>query len=164
MLADFIGALTFLTILPVRRKEQNDQPGRIFAFFPLVGALIGVTVYLIASVQFLPRDLVAFLALLGWVSLTGGLHLDGFADACDGLLATVTHERRLEIMKEPRAGAWAVAGLVLLLLGKWIALRGLLPIMLILPPILGRIEPESGRLPSQSTPCLPAAACQTTKR
>ena len=41
-------------------------------------------------------------------------------------------------MKDPRAGVWAVAGLVLLLLGKWLALRALPPELLILPPLLGR--------------------------
>jgi adenosylcobinamide-GDP ribazoletransferase len=138
MLADFFGALTFLTILPVPWNGSSDQPGRIFTFFPLVGTLIGCFVYLMASVRFLPPDVVTFLVLVGWVSLTGGLHLDGFADACDGLFATAGPERRLEIMKDPRAGSWAVAGLVLLLLGKWITLRGLLPIQVILPPILGR--------------------------
>ncbi len=138
MVADFMDALTFLTILPVPWKGSSSQPGRIFAFFPLVGALIGIIVYLIASIPFLPRDLVSFLALLGWASLTGGLHLDGFADACDGLLTTGPPERRLEIMKDPRAGSWAVVSLVLLLLGKWVALRGLLPNLAILPPILGR--------------------------
>src|SRR5438094_4194609 len=99
MVADFMSTLTFLTILSVPWKAPKDRLGRIFGFFPLVGALIGGIVYFIASIQFLPRDLVAFLALLAWVSLTGGLHLDGFADACDGLLATVTPDRRLAIMK-----------------------------------------------------------------
>ncbi len=138
MVADFLGALTFLTTLPVPWWGSSDQPRRIFAFFPLIGALIGLVVSLIASIPFLPHDLVSFLALTAWVGLTGGLHLDGFADSCDGLLATVTPERRLEIMKDPRAGSWAVTGLVLLLLGKWMALRALPPTLVILPPILGR--------------------------
>src|SRR5258708_20357268 len=95
-------------------------------------------VAIVTSIRVLPGDLIAFLALFTWVALTGGLHLDGLADSCDGLLATVTPERRLEIMKDPRAGSWAVAGIALLLLGKWIALRDVQPALLILPPVLGR--------------------------
>ena len=137
MLASLIEAFAFLTILPVGRVTSG-QPGRSFAFYPIVGLVIGASVALVASIRFLPPDLTTFVALLIWVVLTGGLHLDGFADSCDGLLATVTPERRLEIMKDPRTGSWAVVGLVLLLLGKWIALRSVPPLWLILPPIMGR--------------------------
>src|SRR5258706_11447820 len=116
MLQDLIGALTFLTTLPVGRiaPPKSTAPGRIFTFFPAVGLLIGVIVYAVASIRFLPADLVAFLTLAAWVILTGALHLDGFADCCDGLLATLSVERRLEIMKDPRTGAYAVVGVVLL--------------------------------------------------
>ncbi|MBE0697300.1 MAG: adenosylcobinamide-GDP ribazoletransferase, partial [Anaerolineaceae bacterium] len=51
-------------------------------------------------------------------ALTGGLHLDGLADCCDGLLAAVTPERRLEIMRDPRLGTFGGAGLILFLLLK----------------------------------------------
>ncbi|MEP7289276.1 MAG: adenosylcobinamide-GDP ribazoletransferase [Chloroflexota bacterium] len=137
LIEPLIDAFAFLTILPVGRISSG-HPGRSFAFYPIVGLVIGVSVALAASIRFLPPDLTAFVALLIWVVLTGGLHLDGFADSCDGLLATVAPERRLEIMKDPRTGSWAVVGLVLLLLGKWIALRSVPPLLLILPPIMGR--------------------------
>ncbi len=141
MIADFITALTFLTILPAPRQAAATTPGRAFSFFPLVGLIVGAIVALAASIRFLPvlpGDLVAFVTLLVWVALTGGLHLDGFADSCDGLLATVPPERRLEIMKDPRAGSWAVIGVVVLLLGKWVALRTLAPLLLLVPPVAGR--------------------------
>jgi adenosylcobinamide-GDP ribazoletransferase len=80
----------------------------------------------------------SFIVIVVWVVVTGGLHLDGFGDACDGLFATVSPDRRLEIMKDSRAGSWAVIGLILLLLGKWTLLPGLSPLALVLPPILGR--------------------------
>jgi len=137
MLPDLVGAFAFLTILPVRASPANP-PGRIFAYFPLVGLVIGALVSGVASITFLPHDLTAFLALAVWVTLTGGLHLDGFGDSCDSLLATTTPERRLDIMKDPRAGAYAVIGLTLLLLGKWVALREVTPLLLVLPPVMGR--------------------------
>jgi adenosylcobinamide-GDP ribazoletransferase len=41
-------------------------------------------------------------------------------------------------MRDPRCGAWAITGLVLLLLGKWTALGTLPPAALLLPPVIGR--------------------------
>jgi adenosylcobinamide-GDP ribazoletransferase len=141
MLADLRAAFAFLTILPVG-QPQVSQPGRAFAYFPLVGAVIGLAMIAVGTIPLVPPDMSAFLVLATWVILTGGLHLDGFADSCDGLLATTTPERRLEIMKDPRAGSWAVISVVLLLLGKWIALRSTLltmpPLLLIVPPVAGR--------------------------
>jgi adenosylcobinamide-GDP ribazoletransferase len=136
MWTDMSNALAFLTIMPVHFRSTSPV-GRLLAWAPLVGLLIGV---LVSATALLPlqRELRAFIVVAIWVSITGGLHLDGFADSCDGLLATVDVERRLEIMRDPRAGSWAVIGLILLLLGKWSALLDSVPATLILVPVVGR--------------------------
>jgi adenosylcobinamide-GDP ribazoletransferase len=69
-----------------------------------------------------PPLIAGTVTLVVWVVLTGGLHLDGLADCCDGLFASVTPERRLEIMKDPHMGAFGVIGLILVLLLKAAAL------------------------------------------
>ena len=140
MLDGLLFAFTFLTVMPLGSliRSHDSPPGKMFSFFPLVGLVIGIIISAVAAISFLPKDLTAFIALAVWVGLTGGLHLDGLADSCDGLLATVSPERRLEIMKDPRAGSWAVIGIVIVLLGKWIAIRSLSPALLIIPPIAGR--------------------------
>jgi adenosylcobinamide-GDP ribazoletransferase len=137
MLADVRAALAFLTVLPFAYPEGR-KAGYSFAWFPLVGLLIGVVLVGVLSFPFQSPDARAFVALAAWVILTGGLHLDGFGDSCDALLAVTTPERRLEIMKDPRAGSWAVVGLILLLLGKWTLLRDVPPVLMLLPPIAGR--------------------------
>jgi adenosylcobinamide-GDP ribazoletransferase len=43
--------------------------------------------------------------------LTGAIHVDGFLDGCDAFGASVSAERRLEILKDPRHGTFAVAGM-----------------------------------------------------
>ncbi len=43
--------------------------------------------------------------------LTGGIHVDGFLDGCDAFFASVSPERRLEILKDPRHGTFAVVGM-----------------------------------------------------
>jgi adenosylcobinamide-GDP ribazoletransferase len=136
---DLRGAFAFLTVLPIGWPDDT-APGRTIAYYPLVGLVIGAVIGGVAQLDQFSPDLTAFLVLLVWIALTGGLHLDGFGDACDGVLATVEPARRLDIMKDSRAGSWAVIGLVMLLLGKWIAIRDLLPdpARLLLPPIGGR--------------------------
>jgi adenosylcobinamide-GDP ribazoletransferase len=42
--------------------------------------------------------------------LTGAVHVDGFLDGCDAFFAPVSAERRLEILKDPRHGSFALAG------------------------------------------------------
>jgi adenosylcobinamide-GDP ribazoletransferase len=137
MVADLRAAVGFLTTLPVRYPEGR-KAGYAFAYFPLVGLLIGGLLCLLALLPWPAPGLRAFAVLVLWVMITGGLHLDGFGDACDGLLATTTPARRLEIMKDPHAGSWAVIGLVLLLLGKWLLIAQVQPLWLMLPPVMGR--------------------------
>lgn len=82
------------------------------------------------------------LLLAAWVALTGALHLDGFVDCCDALLAPVPPERRLEILRDVHAGSFGIVGVTLLLLAKVAALAALpgairLPALLLVPT-LGR--------------------------
>jgi adenosylcobinamide-GDP ribazoletransferase len=130
------GALAFLTILPAR--HLRDDPGRIFAWFPAVGLVIGCLLAALAANEVLSPPVRALTVLVGWIVITGGLHLDGLGDFCDGVLATTTPERRLEIMKDPRSGMWAVVGLVVVLLAKWVLIQDVAPFALLVPPILGR--------------------------
>ena len=118
-------ALGFLTAIPVRTPApQPGGLGRAAIWFPLVGILIGAVLaaanYLLTFL-FQPLIVAALLVTL-WAALTGGLHLDGFADCCDGLLATAPRERRLEIMRDPRLGSFGVIGLTLFLILKVLAL------------------------------------------
>jgi adenosylcobinamide-GDP ribazoletransferase len=73
----------------------------------------------------LPSLVAAALMVVSWAFLTGGLHLDGWADCCDALSATASRERRLEILKDPRLGSFGGVGLVLLLLVKFAAIASL---------------------------------------
>lgn len=135
VIGDLRVAVGFLTVLPVG-QVAGRKPGYAFAWFPLVGLAIGLLLWGAATVT--PPALAGYVVVLLWVIVTGGLHLDGCGDACDGLLATTTPARRLEIMKDPRTGTWAVAGLILLLLGKWVAVGQVAPLLLLVAPVAGR--------------------------
>jgi adenosylcobinamide-GDP ribazoletransferase len=137
MLADLRAAFAFLTVLPAGHPEGR-KPGLSFAYFPVVGLAIGAALWLVAQLSFPSPEVRAFTLLLVWVAATGALHLDGFADACDALLATTPPEKRLAIMQDPHAGTWAVTGLILLLLGKWVLLRETNGAVLLSTPIVAR--------------------------
>lgn len=72
-----------------------------------------------------PPLLAAVILVVSLIVLTRGLHLDGFMDCCDGLLGSFDRKRRLEIMRDPHVGAFAVTGVIGLLLIKVAALVSL---------------------------------------
>ena len=130
---DFLRALSLLTTLPLRpRWDEATVPGRAMAFYPLVGVLIGGVLaglaYLL-SLSRLPAAallLPAALILAAWAGITGGLHLDGWADCCDALFVPVSRERRLEILHDPRLGSFGGIGLAVLLVVKLAAIQGVM--------------------------------------
>jgi len=137
-------AVQFLTLAPpvVRRPFTPGQLGRSVGWFPLVGLLLGG---LLAGLDWclawaFPSGVTAALVLAAWVLCTGALHLDGFLDSCDGLFGGRTPEARLRIMRDERAGAFAVIGGVLLLLLKYAALAGNPQRLaaLLVAPVVGR--------------------------
>ncbi|HQP25672.1 MAG TPA: adenosylcobinamide-GDP ribazoletransferase [Smithellaceae bacterium] len=123
-------AFGLLTTLPVGLPEDwlPGDSGRAGVWYPLVGMVIGGLVWLAWRVLNLcfPPFMAGALTLLVWVVITGGLHLDGLADCCDGLLGSAMPERRLEIMKDPHLGVFGGIGLILTFLVKAVALS-LLP-------------------------------------
>ncbi len=122
----FLVALQFLTIapFPVRRPISGTELGRSMRWFPLVGALLGGLIalvdWLLAPVTTAEIRSVTTIVLLA--VLTGALHLDGLMDACDGLFALASPQRRLEIMADSRVGSFGLVGAALILLLKYAAI------------------------------------------
>lgn len=135
---DVFAAFSLLTIVPVRRKVEYSA--RALGFFPIVGMIIGLVLYLFQSLisYLFSASIPAVLVLALWVILTGALHLDGFSDACDGLFAATTPERRLAILRDVHLGAFGAVGLIVLLLAKFTALNESNPAMLFLAPLVAR--------------------------
>ncbi len=121
-----LAATGFLSILPLPGSKRlfsapvvDASPLSGGEYFPLVGALLAL---LLAGAALLlaplfPQPVLAALLVVGLVILTGGLHLDGLMDTCDGLFGGLTRERKLEIMRDSRVGSFGVlAGICALLL------------------------------------------------
>ena len=123
-------ALSFLTPFPGARVPSP----RALRWFPLVGALIGITLGGLwwATAKIWPLPVAALIVVVADLGLTGMLHLDGLADAADGLLPHMSRERRLEVMREPTVGAFGVGSVVVVLLGRFAVFATLRPAPLLL--------------------------------
>lgn len=125
----FNTALRFLTRLPVPRVEalSADDLPRAAPWFPLVGAIVGAAVGLAlwAGAHTSP-SIGALCALLVWVVITGGLHLDGLGDVADALAASHrSPERFLAVLRDPHIGAFGVMAIALQLIAKLVLLADL---------------------------------------
>ena len=99
------------------------------AFFPLVGIVTGIPVVLIngiAPFNVLPVAVRIIVTLLIPLVITGGFHADGFMDTEDALNSYATAEKKLEILKDPNIGAFAVISLVKWMLAYAAALTAIL--------------------------------------
>ena len=124
-----IAAFQFLTISPtlIKRMFTSQEMGSAVGWFPLVGIVLGVSLFGVnyTAQLIFPASVSAALTLFAWVIFTRALHLDGFMDTCDGLFGGWTSEHRLEIMKDSRMGAFGVAGGILVLLTEYSALQSI---------------------------------------
>ena len=101
-------AFAMFSAVPVPQFDWNEKNMRYsLCAFPLVGVLCGVLWYVCASLP-LPAMVRAagFCLIPVWV--TGGIHLDGYADTCDALCSYGDTQKKLDILKDPHCGAFAV--------------------------------------------------------
>lgn len=109
-------SFSYFSILPV--PSFDVPPGAsVIAWLPLVGAFVGTIGGVCGAVAFRASGSVVWAVVAGfvaWIVLSGAIHVDGFLDGCDALLASVSPQRRLEILRDPRHGTYAVVGMVVL--------------------------------------------------
>jgi adenosylcobinamide-GDP ribazoletransferase len=123
-------ALAFLTPFPGARRPS----ARALPWFPVVGAALGLALGGLwwATDRLWPLPIAALITVAADLALTGLLHLDGLADAADGLLPHLTRARRLEVMREPTVGAFGVGAVVTTVLARWVVLATLRPAPLLI--------------------------------
>jgi adenosylcobinamide-GDP ribazoletransferase len=117
-------AIQFFTSIPVRKELPlgRKEVTAMYTALPFVGAAIGLIMYAV-SILFLNgidtgHMLAAVFVTLTGIVLTGGLHLDGWADTGDAFFSYRDREKRLEILEDPRLGAFGTMALVLLIIVK----------------------------------------------
>jgi len=123
-------AQSLLTRLPTPHLEdiQASDSGRSALFYPLVGLVIGLILYIpLFLFPNAPPILLAAIITVLWVIITGGLHLDGLADSADGWLGGMGNkEKTQKIMKDPLVGSAGVVAIACLLLLKFAVLTAIL--------------------------------------
>ena len=113
-------ALGFLTIVGGARVPD----ARTLRWFPPIGAGIGAVLALtwVGAGELWPPAVAAVVVVAIDLAVTGMLHVDGLADTADGVLPHLDRERRLEVMRSPDVGAFALAVVPTVLLARWAAL------------------------------------------
>ncbi|MBQ9041752.1 MAG: adenosylcobinamide-GDP ribazoletransferase [Eggerthellaceae bacterium] len=114
MLKSLIMAFSCFSHLPMPQVEwESDNMRFILAWLPAVGLVLG----LLVAAWCLICDAVGFGAVLkaGGIALiplavTGGFHLDGFADVIDAQASHAEPTRKREILKDSHIGAFAAIG------------------------------------------------------
>lgn len=119
-------AFSMYSKIPMPKTDWNKSNMKYaMCFFPLVGIPIGALLILWNFISFkLQIGSIMHTAILVLVPVivTGGIHLDGFLDTMDALSSYSPIEKKLEILKDPHTGAFAIISAVvyfLLSFGVW---------------------------------------------
>lgn len=109
-------AIAMYSKIPMPQAEWNEKNMRYaMCFFPLVGVIIGVLEIVAGNLITVWKGeetfFYAVVLTLIPVFITGGIHLDGFADTMDAKSSYGDREKKLEILKDPHTGAFAIISL-----------------------------------------------------
>lgn len=105
-------AFAMYSKIPVPNVEWSDKNMRYaLSFLPLIGIVTGIGFYILyyicTSLEFAGTLKGAILTAVP-ILITGGIHADGYIDTVDAYLSFAEREKRLEILKDPHVGAFAV--------------------------------------------------------
>lgn len=106
---------------PMKIWDENARDKQLL-FFPFIGAEIGIIWFLLAKLCLflnLPHFLTAFILAVYPFVISGYIHLDGFMDVTDAVKSYRSLEKRREILKDSRVGAFAVIGCIILFIGQF---------------------------------------------
>lgn len=101
--------------VPVPKSAWTEfGTSHALAAFPLVGVVEGLLMAVwghVANLASLPSAVVAAVLVAIPVLVNGGIHLDGLIDTSDALASYAPREKKLEILHDPRTGAFGVIAL-----------------------------------------------------
>ncbi len=118
----FLTLISFFTRIPVGKrieyKEENFK--KALSLYTLIGAVIGLFLGILHVILgytyiLLLKGLVLTIA---YITVTGGIHLDGTADTSDGIFSGRTGEKIFEIMSDSHIGAFGVISLIIVIFSQ----------------------------------------------
>lgn len=105
-------AFSIYSKIPVPQFQwEEDDMKYMMCFFPWIGAVIGVALYLwfrISARLGVGRLCHTLIGAAIPLLITGGFHVDGFMDTMDAFHSYQPREKKLEILKDPHIGAFSV--------------------------------------------------------
>ena len=109
-------AISMYSKIPVPTVDWNEKNMKYaMCFFPVVGVITGILQFGIgyALLEYTSCGKFFFAAVMSLIPVlvTGGIHLDGYADTIDAISSYGDREKKLQILKDPHTGAFAVIGL-----------------------------------------------------
>jgi adenosylcobinamide-GDP ribazoletransferase len=112
MLESLIIAFSMYSKIPMPHVKWTEKGMRYsMCFFPFVGAvtgLISVLAYRLCVYLNIGNILAASVLTILPILINGGIHMDGFLDTIDARRSYKSKEERLEILKDPHTGAFAI--------------------------------------------------------
>ena len=128
MLKSLAIAFQMYSHIPIPSFQWDDSSRKYaLCFFPLVGAVIGgveILWFYLAALLDAPVLIGTAVATTIPFLITGGIHMDGFCDTVDALSSHQSMDKKLEILKDPHSGAFAIifaALYILLYFAGWSA-------------------------------------------
>ena len=106
-------ALSMYSKIPVPTVDWNEKNMKhAMCFFPVVGVVTGALEYAAGYVLLTDTECGSFffaaVMTLIPILVTGGIHMDGFADTMDAISSYGDREKKLAVLKDPHTGAIAV--------------------------------------------------------
>jgi len=112
LVRSIVTAFCMFSRIPMPQIEWKDENMRyMLAAFPLVGLAVGAlsaAVCVLLDFLGVPALVRGAVLLVFPLLLTGGIHMDGFADTMDALSSHAPAEKKRAILKDPHSGAFAV--------------------------------------------------------
>ncbi|MBQ7623680.1 MAG: adenosylcobinamide-GDP ribazoletransferase [Clostridia bacterium] len=129
LLKAFFIAISTYTALPAPVFKWDGRGAAYsMCFFPFAGVLLAALwygLYALCGCLDLSPFIFACLAVCLPLLFTGGIHADGYMDTVDALSSHAPRERKLEILKDSHAGAFAIIYLAVYILLQAAAFYGL---------------------------------------
>lgn len=115
IIQSLIIAISMYSKIPMPQTEwKKENMKYAMCFFPLVGVIIGGVIWLVGKGVFALSCGTLFRAAVFTllpILISGGIHIDGFMDTMDALASYGDKEKKLAILKDSHAGAFAILGL-----------------------------------------------------
>lgn len=115
-------SFSFLTILPIKSEYNNTALNYSLYFYPAVGYFTGIILFFTVFIfkKYISNYIFCYsiFLLLAENLISNFLHIDGFCDCVDALYFTKPGKDKLNILKDPHIGTYAVVWLIILILLK----------------------------------------------